>query len=74
MISRLGSPEMRVIPEAAGSYCMMNDGQDCAALDSNGECKVYWVNVARDRKGLPLRSQRCIKDFPNGGRLVALKS
>ena len=70
---KFGSPPVRVIPKATSGFCLMDDGQECAALDSNGECKVYWVNCARDSQNLPLRSSRCIQDFPEGGVLVVLK-
>jgi hypothetical protein len=51
----------------------MDDGQECAALDSNGECKVWWVYCARDSKNIPLRSTRCLEVYPKGGMLVVLK-
>lgn len=72
-MSHFGSPPPRIIPAATSGYCLMDDGQECAALDSNGECKVWWVNCARDSKGIPLRSARCIEEFPRGGLLVAVK-
>ena len=72
-MSHFGAPLKRIIPPATSGFCLMDDGQECAALDSNGECKVYWVNPARDHQNNPLRSARCIKDFPEGGILVVLK-
>jgi hypothetical protein len=72
-MSHFGSPPPRIIPPATSGFCLMDDGQECAALDSNGECKVWWVNVARDNKGIPLRSSRCIECFPKGGELVVVK-
>ena len=72
-MSHFGSPPLRTIPKAESGFCLCPDGQECAALDSNGECKVYWVNVARDNKGVPLRSSRCLQDFPKGGILTVVK-
>lgn len=73
MSGHFGSPPHRIIPQATSGYCLMDDGQECAALDSNGECKVWWVNCAKDNKGIPLRSSRCLETYPNGGELVVLK-
>ena len=72
-MSHFGAPPKRMIPPATSGFCLMDDGQECAALDSNGECKVYWVYCARDNKNTPLRSARCIADYPNGGNLVVAK-
>ena len=68
-----GSPPPRIIPPATSGFCLMDDGQECAALDSNGECKIWWTYPARDLKGNPLRSSRCIQDYPEGGLLGVIK-
>jgi hypothetical protein len=72
-MKHFGSPPQRIIPPATSGFCLMEDGQDCAALDSNGECKVFWTYCARDNKNIPLRSSRCIQDYPEGGTLGVMK-
>ena len=68
-MSHFGAPPKRIIPPANSGYCLMDDGQECAALDSNGECKIWWTYPARDNQNIPLRSARCIEVYPNGGEL-----